>query len=107
MIRVTKTSEPSQTNVIIDGDLSGDSIAAVESSCVQAKSNGKPVQLFLRDVTAVDQAGQRLLSRLATKGVRLIANGVYTSYLVETLTSGKPAPFPREGGTAESKSRTS
>lgn len=74
--------------VTIDGQLSGDSIAVVETCCNQAKSNGKPVQLFLRDVTTVDQAGQMLLSRLVAKGVRLIARGVYTSYLVQSLTSG-------------------
>jgi len=88
MIRVTKTEEQSGTMVTIDGQLSGDSIAVVETCCNQAKSNGKPVQLFLRDVTTVDQAGQMLLSRLVAKGVRLIARGVYTSYLVQSLTSG-------------------
>ena len=48
---------------------------------------GRPVQLYLRDVTSVDQAGQKLLSRLAAKGVHLAASGVYTSYLVQALTS--------------------
>src|SRR5215831_8073505 len=87
MIRVTKTEEESRTIVTIDGELSGGSIAVVESSCNQAKSIGKPVHLFLRDVTTVDQEGQMLLSRLAAKGVLLAARGVYTSYLVQLLTS--------------------
>ena len=92
MIRVTKTEEQSRTIITIDGQLSGDSIAVVEACCNQAKSNGKPIELFLRDVTTVDQAGQMLLSRLAAMGVRLIARGVYTSYLVQSLTSDKAAP---------------
>jgi len=71
----------------IDGELSGDSIPVVETCCNQAGSNGRSVQLFLREVTAVDQAGQVLLSRLAAKGVDLVASGVYTSYLVQALTS--------------------
>jgi len=71
----------------IDGELSGDSIPVVETCCNQAGSNGRSVQLFLREVTAVDQAGQMLLSRLAAKGVDLVASGVYTSYLVQALTS--------------------
>ena len=89
MIRITKTEEQSHTIVTIDGELSGDSIAVVEACCNQAKSNGKPIELFLRDITTVDQAGQMLLSRLAAKGVRLVARGVYTSYLVQSLTSDK------------------
>ena len=92
MIRVTKTEEKSHTIVTIDGQLSGDSIAVVETCCNQAKSNGKPIELFLRDITTVDQAGQMLLSRLAAKGVRLVARGVYTSYLVQSLTSDKAVP---------------
>jgi hypothetical protein len=92
MIRVTKTEEQSHTIVTIDGQLSNGSIAVVEACCNQAKSNGKPVELFLRDVTTVDQSGQILLSRLAAKGVRLVARGVYTSYLVQSLTSDKAVP---------------
>jgi len=92
MIRVTKTEEQSGTIVTVDGQLSSDSIAVVETCCNQAKSNGKPVQLFLRDVATVDRAGQVLLSRLASKGIRLVAKGVYTSYLVQSLTSAVPKP---------------
>ena len=92
MIRVTKTEEQSHTIITIDGQLSGDSVAVVETCCNQAKANGKPVQLFLRDVTTVDQAGQVLLSQLAAKGVRLVARGVYTSYLVQSLTSADVLP---------------
>ena len=67
MIRVTKTEEQSRTIITIDGQLSGDSVAVVEACCKQAQPNGKPVELFLRDVTTVDQTGQILLGRLAAK----------------------------------------
>jgi len=87
MIRVTKAEELSRTVVTIDGQLSGDTIAIVETCCNQAKSNGRPVELFLRDVTIVDPAGRTLLSRLASQGVRLSGSGVYTSYLVQSLTT--------------------
>jgi hypothetical protein len=52
---------------------------------------GKPVHLFLRDVTTVDQAGRALLERLAAKGVRLRAKGIYNSYIVQEL-------MPTKGG---------
>jgi ABC-type transporter Mla MlaB component len=87
MIRITATEGASQITITIDGDLSGEHVAAVETCCREAESNGKPVQVFLRDVTAVDQGGQMLLRRLARAGVGLVANGVYTSYLVQALTS--------------------
>jgi len=56
---------------------------------------GKPVDLVLRDVTAVDEAGRAFLRRLAEKGVRLFGNGVYTSYLVDSA-SAEPAPTEDE-----------
>ena len=85
MIRVTRTDEGPRTTVTVDGELSGDAIVVVETCCRQAESSGKPIHLFLRDVTTVDRAGQALLARLASKGVRLEARGVYTSYLVQSL----------------------
>ena len=88
MIRLTKTEESSRTTITLDGQLSGDTISLVESCCAQAGTAGKPVQLYLRDVTSVDHAGHTLLTRLAAKGVQLSASGIYTSYLVESLASG-------------------
>ena len=85
MIRITATEEALQTTLTIDGELSREHVAAVERCCREAESNGKPIQLFLRDVTTVDQAGQTLLRRLAATGVGLLGKGVYTSYLVQAL----------------------
>jgi hypothetical protein len=107
MFRVTKAEERSKTTITIDGHLSGESVATVETCCNQAGSDGKPVQLYLRDVTSVDQAGKNLLSRLAAKGVGLAAAGVYTSYLIQTLSCGESdsrnSPFGHNGiaGTKE------
>jgi hypothetical protein len=91
MIRVTKTEERSRTVVTIDGQLSGECVTLVETCCSQAESNRKPVYVFLLDVATVDQAGTMLLRRLATKGIRLLARGIYTPYLVQTLASGGAA----------------
>ena len=91
MIRVTKVEERSRTTVTIDGQLSGDSISVVETCCNQALSAGTPVYLYLRDVTIVDPGGRSLLMRLSEQGVRLLAKGVYVSYLVEELAGDRRA----------------
>ena len=87
MIRVIKTDEASRTTVTVDGEISMESVCVVEACCQQAESEGKRVLVFLRDVTTVDQAGRMLLGRLSARGVRLTAAGLYTSYVVQTLTS--------------------
>jgi|ERR1017187_6746494 hypothetical protein len=92
MIRITKPEERSHTIIAVDGQISGDTIAVVETCCSQAESYGKPVHLLLRDVTTVDQSGQTLLRRLAARGIHIVASGLYTSYLVQTLTPPNGAP---------------
>jgi hypothetical protein len=86
MIRVTKSEEPSKTVVTIDGQLSGESVGLVETYCKEAESDGKPVYLFLRDVTAIDDGGRLLLRHLARNG-HVSRKGVYTSYAVEEWTT--------------------
>jgi hypothetical protein len=87
MIRIIKTEEPSKTVVTIDGQLSGESVGLVEAYCKEAESDGKPVHLFLRDVTAIDDGGRSLLRRLAGNGARVSGRGLYTAYVVEELTT--------------------
>ena len=92
MIRIMTADEPALTMITVDGQLAGDDIQAVETSCDQARSNGKPIWLFLRDVSVIGEDGQALLRRLAMKGVRFKASGIYTSYIVQSI---QPDPLPR------------
>lgn len=85
MIRVTQSRERGRTTFTIDGQLSGDYIQVVELSCNQALSQRRPITVFLHDVLTIDESGRALLTRLASRGVRLLAAGVYTSYFVQDL----------------------
>jgi hypothetical protein len=85
MIRVTKSEKRERTIITIDGRLSGDYIEVVEICCLQAASEGKPIDVFLHDVSTIDESGRALLTRLAAKGIRLFATGMYTSYVVRDL----------------------
>ena len=102
MIRIMTADEPALTTITVDGQLAGDNIQAVETICNQARSNRKPIRLFLRDVPVIGDDGQALLRRLVTKGVRLKASGVYTSYVVRSI---QPDSF--RGHVVEGKSDVS
>jgi hypothetical protein len=108
MIRVTKTEERERTRITIDGQLSRDYIEAVEICCDQAISEGMPVDVFLRDVPTIDESGRALLSRLAANGIRLLAKGIYTSYIVRALMSvgsqGPVSPSAAAGASSEGTS---
>ena len=87
MIRVIKTEKAGRTTITVDGHLSGEYVEIVETCCTQALSSGAPVDLFVRDVSIVDQSGRDLLRRMAVKGLHLLAKGIYTSQLVRALAS--------------------
>jgi hypothetical protein len=88
MIRVITGDEPASTTITVDGMLTGDCLEPVEASCIQAISTGKPVRLYLRDVSTIDDRGRALLRDLAAKGVGLKAKGVYSSFIVDEIQFG-------------------
>jgi hypothetical protein len=89
MIRILTADEPASTTITVDGQLSGECVQPVETCCYQAILRKKPVHLFLRDVSTIDEAGRALLRRLAAKGVGLKAAGLYSSYVVEGITGDR------------------
>ena len=97
MFRINRTDGHSRTVVTVDGYLSGECIEVVEGCCDQALSSMGRVDLCLRDVSVIDQAGRALLSRLAARGVRLLATGVYNSHLVQELSTACAERKPSSG----------
>jgi hypothetical protein len=87
MVRIMTADEPASTTITVDGTLSGEGIEPVHTSCIQALSQGKPVRLHLRQVSAIDEYGRTMLRQLAAKGVDLTANGIYSSYIVDEIQS--------------------
>ena len=47
----------------------------------------KPVRLYRRDVSAIDERGRTMLRYMAAQGVYLTANGIYSSYIVDEIQS--------------------
>jgi len=86
MIRIWSTHEPGATTITVDGRLVGDYVDSVQACVDQAMSEQERIQLFLRDVSHIDEAGRALLVRLAAKGVVLRASGLYSSYVVAEIT---------------------
>lgn len=85
MFRISETKGRSCTVVNIDGRLVGDYVRVAEGCCFRALESARRVEVFLRDVSAVDEAGRDLLCRLARRGVRLRASGLYLSNLVKAI----------------------
>jgi flavoprotein len=87
MIRIMTASGPETTTITVDGTLCDGSVETVRTCCTDALSKGKPVRLHLRDVSAIDERGRTMLRHLASAGVDLKANGIYSSYVVDEIQS--------------------
>lgn len=85
MFRLDKELGERRTRLTFDGEVSTECIESLETCCEEALKDGKPVDLSLRDITGVDEAGKALLRRLAARGVCLFANGIYVSYLLDKI----------------------
>ena len=95
MIRIQTNSDSQSVRIVIDGQLAGEDIVQMEASLRNALEPHKSASLFLRDVSHIDDAGRKLLSRLARDGVKLTASGVYSSYVVDEIRRGaKPDIVP-------------
>jgi ABC-type transporter Mla MlaB component len=88
VFRVEKQIDGPKTRIVISGEISSACVEVAEVHCEQAIRSSKAVDLVL-DVTSIDDSGLALLRRLAAKGVRLVAQGVYHSWLVETIRGAK------------------
>jgi hypothetical protein len=88
MIRVFTANEPKAITLTIDGQIVGEYVEVVKTSTDEAIGERKPVHLFLRNVSHIDEQGRTLLTHLAAKGVQLSAAGVYSSYIVEEIQRG-------------------
>jgi hypothetical protein len=72
------------------GRLAGAWVAETENTWRSAAVLGRPVEIDMREVTGIDEAGRCLLQAMNQAGARFIAQGVAMEALVEEIT-GRPA----------------
>ena len=90
MLRITVQEDGAVWRLHLAGRLAGVWVDETENIWHSAKTCGKQVEIEMREVTGIDEAGRRLLRAMNQAGARLVANGVAMKALVEELT-GKPA----------------
>jgi hypothetical protein len=94
MLRITVEDEGTLCRLHLAGRLAGAWVAETEKTWRSAPVSGRPVEIDMREVTGIDQAGLCLLQAMNQAGARFIAKGVAMEALVEEIT-GKPARHRR------------
>ena len=86
MLRVTVTENASEQRWVLQGRLTGGSIEELRTSwCANQQYPGRRRIVDLNDVTAIDKEGERMILTMIREGAELIANGLYTRHLLESL----------------------
>jgi anti-anti-sigma regulatory factor len=87
MLKITNCGSATEQRWILSGQLTGPWVSELRSNWDQTRSESagrKPV-VDLRDVTFIDESGQRLLDQMRHEGAEFVARGVDTKDLLENL----------------------
>jgi len=90
MLRITVQQDGAVWRLHLAGRLAGVWVAETENAWHSAAVTGRLVEIDMREVTWIDEAGRRLLQAMNQAGARFIAKGVAMEALVAEIT-GKPA----------------
>jgi hypothetical protein len=90
MLRITVHADGPLWRLHLAGRLAGAWVAETEKAWRSEPVSGCPVEIDMREVTGIDEAGRCLLEAMNQAGARFIAKGVAMEALVEQIT-GKPA----------------
>jgi hypothetical protein len=90
MLRITVHEDRRVWRLHLAGRLASEWVGETEGIWHSAQPCGKQIEIDMREVTGIDEAGRRLLLAMNHAGARLIAKGVEMEALVEEIT-GKHA----------------
>ena len=86
MLRITLQEDGALLRLHLAGRLAGAWVAETENTWRCALVSRRPVEIDMRELTGIDEAGRRLLQAMNQEGARLIAKGVAMEALVEEIT---------------------
>jgi hypothetical protein len=95
MLKITVQEDSFLWCLHLSGKLAGAWVAETENTWRSAPVSGRRVEIDMREVTWIDEAGRCLLQAMNQAGARFIAKGVAMEALVEEIT-GKPAHRSRQ-----------
>ena len=85
MLRITVQEDGTLWRLKLSGRLAGAWVAETENTWRSAPVSGRPVEIDIREVTGIDEAGRWLLRVMNKAGARFIAKGVAMQALIEEI----------------------
>jgi ABC-type transporter Mla MlaB component len=87
LLKISILDSSQEKKIVLEGKFTEPWISEVAKvwNREQGYLNGRNCVVDLTDVTDIDPCGMAILSGMIRDGVKIITNGLLTSYLVETL----------------------
>ena len=97
MLRVSYAETAEGQRWSLCGSLSGPWVEELRSCWRQTRERAPlaHVVVDLKEVTFIDEAGERLLAEMQTSGTELVAAGVENQHVIATLRNGAGRPLRR------------
>ena len=86
MLRITVHQDGGRYRLELAGKLGGPWVAETENVWRSAPCSGKEIEVDMREVTGVDDAGRELLAAMHRAGACFTAEGVAMTTLIEEIT---------------------
>jgi hypothetical protein len=86
MLRITVHRDGGQCRLELSGRLCGPWVEETETVWRSAACSGEEIEVDMREVTGVDDAGCKLLAAMHEAGARFVAQGVAMTALIEEIT---------------------
>jgi hypothetical protein len=90
MLRITVHQDGGRCRLELAGKLGGPWVAETENVWRSPPCSGKEIELDMREVTGIDDAGRELLIAMHEAGAHFVAQGVAMTALIEEITRKQP-----------------
>lgn len=97
MLKITNSGSASEQRWTLCGQLTGPWVNELRSNWerTRSESNGRKPVVDLREVTFIDERGQRLLDEMRRDGAEFVASGVDTKDVLDNLADAGKRPLRR------------
>jgi hypothetical protein len=90
MLRITVHQDGGRCRLELAGKLGGPWVGETVNAWLSAPCSGKEIEVDMREVTGVDDAGRELLAAMHKAGVCFTVQGVAMTVLIEEITGKQP-----------------
>lgn len=89
MLKISMVDGRTQRRLVLEGKLVAPWAAELRTACQKAKTdlNGRELLVEVKNLTAINQAGENVLLELMKEGVKFRGFGVFTKHMLKQLAS--------------------